>query len=170
MPPNLDTLNAINANPDIKHKAKFVTCDLNNLDSVRGLFQKALDEMGHIDVLVNCAGIQRRSPSLDFLETDWDDVRPRYGPIPVLYFSYSGKITLSFNLRTCCAYLICLPTYSPLLRRFWMSISSPSGSFRKRPVATWFQGGKEERSSTFAPSSRSKAVSRSQRTRRPKAP
>ena len=61
--------------------AKFVTCDLNNLDSVRGLFQKALDAMGgRIDVLVNCAGIQRRSPSLDFLETDWDDVRPRYSP------------------------------------------------------------------------------------------
>jgi hypothetical protein len=35
---------------------------------------------GRIDVLVNCAGIQRRSPSLDFLETDWDDVRARYAP------------------------------------------------------------------------------------------
>lgn len=35
---------------------------------------------GRIDVLVNCAGIQRRSPSLDFLETDWDDVRTRYAP------------------------------------------------------------------------------------------
>ena len=35
---------------------------------------------GRIDILVNCAGIQRRSPSLDFLETDWDDVRTRYSP------------------------------------------------------------------------------------------
>jgi 2-dehydro-3-deoxy-D-gluconate 5-dehydrogenase len=74
---------------------------LNNVDSVRGVFQKALDAMGgRIDVLVNCAGIQRRSPSLDFLETDWDDVRPPYAPRLVLYFSNSGKITLSFNLRT----------------------------------------------------------------------
>lgn len=56
-------------------------CDLNNLNAVKGLFQKALDTMGgRIDVLVNCAGIQRRSPSLDFLETDWDDVRARYAP------------------------------------------------------------------------------------------
>ena len=54
---------------------------MNNLDAVKGLFQRALDAMGgRIDILVNCAGIQRRSPSLDFLETDWDDVRTRYAP------------------------------------------------------------------------------------------
>jgi 2-deoxy-D-gluconate 3-dehydrogenase len=29
---------------------------------------------GQIHILVNCAGIQRRSPSLDFSENDWDDV------------------------------------------------------------------------------------------------
>ena len=29
---------------------------------------------GDIDILVNCAGIQRRSPSEDFPEQDWDDV------------------------------------------------------------------------------------------------
>ncbi|KII87775.1 hypothetical protein PLICRDRAFT_42270 [Plicaturopsis crispa FD-325 SS-3] len=29
---------------------------------------------GNIHVLVNCAGIQRRSPSVDFSENDWDDV------------------------------------------------------------------------------------------------
>ncbi len=58
-----------------------VHCDLSNLDSVRSVFQKALDVMGgRIDVLVNCAGIQRRSPSLDFLETDWDDVCAHYAP------------------------------------------------------------------------------------------
>jgi len=97
-PPNLATVHAIR---DLGATAEFVYCDLNNLDSVRGVFQKALDAMGgRIDVLVNCAGIQRRSPSLDFLETDWDDVRPRYAPRLFFYFSYSGKITLSFNLRT----------------------------------------------------------------------
>lgn len=29
---------------------------------------------GNIHVLVNCAGIQRRSPSVSFPESDWDDV------------------------------------------------------------------------------------------------
>jgi 2-deoxy-D-gluconate 3-dehydrogenase len=83
-PPNLATVHAIR---DLGATAEFVYCDLNNLDSVRGVFQKALDAMGgRIDVLVNCAGIQRRSPSLDFLETDWDDVRPRLRTTPVLLF------------------------------------------------------------------------------------
>ncbi|KAI0000867.1 hypothetical protein BJV77DRAFT_971306 [Russula vinacea] len=71
-PPNLATVDSIR---QLGATAEVVHCDLNNLDSVRGVFQKALDAMGgRIDVLVNCAGIQRRSPSLDFLETDWDDV------------------------------------------------------------------------------------------------
>ena len=66
-----------------------VHCDLNNLDAVKGVFQRALDVMGgRIDVLVNCAGIQRRSPSVDFLETDWDDVRTRYAPHLSFYFTY----------------------------------------------------------------------------------
>ena len=50
-------------------------CDLSDLAAVKGLFQKALDAMGGtIDILVNCAGIQRRSPSVSFSEQDWDDV------------------------------------------------------------------------------------------------
>lgn len=75
MPPNLTTIDAIH---NLGATAHFVHCDLNDLDSVKGVFQKALDVMGgRIDVLVNCAGIQRRSPSLAFSETDWDDVRSR---------------------------------------------------------------------------------------------
>ncbi|KAH9976221.1 hypothetical protein BGW80DRAFT_1168098 [Lactifluus volemus] len=71
-PPNLDTVNAIR---NLNASAKFVYCDLSDLDAVKNVFQKALDAMGgRIDVLVNCAGIQRRSPSLDFSESDWDDV------------------------------------------------------------------------------------------------
>ncbi|KAF8348644.1 hypothetical protein F5887DRAFT_1060183 [Amanita rubescens] len=70
--PDLDTLNAIRA---IGARAEVVFCDLDNLEAVKGLFQKALDVMGgNIHVLVNCAGIQRRSPCLDFLEEDWDKV------------------------------------------------------------------------------------------------
>jgi NAD(P)-dependent dehydrogenase (short-subunit alcohol dehydrogenase family) len=77
-PPNLDTVNAIR---ELGATAEVIHCDLNNLDAVKGVFQRALDVMGgRIDILVNCAGIQRRSPSLDFLETDWDDVRTRYAP------------------------------------------------------------------------------------------
>jgi NAD(P)-dependent dehydrogenase (short-subunit alcohol dehydrogenase family) len=77
-PPNLDTVNAMR---NLNASAKFVYCDLSDLDAVKNVFQKALDVMGgRIDVLVNCAGIQRRSPSLDFSESDWDDVRSHYPP------------------------------------------------------------------------------------------
>ena len=72
MSPNLETYNAILANGGTAH---VVYCDLSDVESVRSLFQKALDVIGgQIHVLVNCAGIQRRSPSVDFSAQDWDDV------------------------------------------------------------------------------------------------
>ncbi|KAG6885738.1 hypothetical protein C0993_010565 [Termitomyces sp. T159_Od127] len=71
-PPNHETLNAIRA---LGAVAQVVYCDLDDMEAVKGLFQMALDVMGgQIHILVNCAGIQRRSPSLHFSESDWDDV------------------------------------------------------------------------------------------------
>lgn len=71
-PPNLETYNAILA---LGVQAKIVHCDLSDIPAVRSLFQSALDAMGgRIHILVNCAGIQRRSPCVDFSEKDWDDV------------------------------------------------------------------------------------------------
>ncbi|KAI0331717.1 NAD-P-binding protein [Cubamyces sp. BRFM 1775] len=70
--PNDATANAIAA---LGRTVKTVECDLADLDAVKGLFQRALDAMdGEIHVLVNCAGIQRRSPAVQFPESDWDDV------------------------------------------------------------------------------------------------
>lgn len=52
-----------------------VYCDLSDIEAVKAIFQKALDVMdGQIHVLVNCAGMQRRAPALQFSEQDWDDV------------------------------------------------------------------------------------------------
>lgn len=70
--PNLQTLNTIRA---FGGTAEAVYCDLDDLVAVKNLFQKALDIMGgQIHILVNCVGVQRRSPSLDFLDEDWDKV------------------------------------------------------------------------------------------------
>jgi len=69
--PNLATFNTIRA---LGVKVEVVYCDLGDLEATKSVFQKALDVMGGIHILVNCAGIQRRSPSLDFAESDWDDV------------------------------------------------------------------------------------------------
>lgn len=74
--PNLETLNSIRA---LGAFAEVVFCDLDDLEAVKQIFQKALDVMnGQIHILLNCAGIQRRSPSVDFSEGDWDDVRRSY--------------------------------------------------------------------------------------------
>ncbi|KAF5356969.1 hypothetical protein D9756_006636 [Leucocoprinus leucothites] len=68
---NKDTYNAIVA---AGGSATIIHCDLEDLDQVRGLFPRALEALGgDIHVLVNCAGIQRRNPSVAFQETDWDD-------------------------------------------------------------------------------------------------
>jgi 2-deoxy-D-gluconate 3-dehydrogenase len=53
-----------------------VVCDLSDMDAVKNVFEEARVLMGgEIHILVNCAGIQRRAPSVDFTEADWDDVR-----------------------------------------------------------------------------------------------
>lgn len=52
---------------------------------------------GDIHVLVNCAGIQRRSPAVQFSERDWDDVR-----VPPLVYPHSVSALLLF-----------LPSFSP---------------------------------------------------------
>ena len=85
--PNLETYNAILA---LGVQVEIVHCDLSDIPAVRSLFQGALDAMGgRIHILVNCAGIQRRSPCVDFSEKDWDDVRlPRLLPLPCLTMSY----------------------------------------------------------------------------------
>ncbi|KAF8627324.1 hypothetical protein AX15_004401 [Amanita polypyramis BW_CC] len=70
--PDLQTLHTIRA---FGANAQVVYCNLEDHEAVKLLFQKALDLMGgHIHILVNCAGIQRRSPSLDFPEEDWNKV------------------------------------------------------------------------------------------------
>ncbi|KAI0034672.1 hypothetical protein K488DRAFT_44942 [Vararia minispora EC-137] len=70
--PNLQPVEALRATGA---KVEYVFCDLADLEAVKGLFQKSLDIMGgSIDILVNCAGIQRRSPAVTFPEKDWDDV------------------------------------------------------------------------------------------------
>ncbi|KIJ53540.1 hypothetical protein M422DRAFT_25401 [Sphaerobolus stellatus SS14] len=56
-----------------------VVCDLGQPEAVKSLFDAALAKMGgQIHVLVNCAGIQRRVPSVDFSEQDWDDAAGRH--------------------------------------------------------------------------------------------
>ncbi|MCI0494193.1 2-dehydro-3-deoxy-D-gluconate 5-dehydrogenase KduD [candidate division KSB1 bacterium] len=59
---------------NLGRRCETVTADLSNKESVDPIINKVLETMGSIDILVNCAGIIRRAPVLEFSEKDWDDV------------------------------------------------------------------------------------------------
>lgn len=55
--------------------ASAIQCDVRERDDLRLAYAQALDNTGgHIDILVNSAGIQRRHSSEVFPEEDWDAV------------------------------------------------------------------------------------------------
>ena len=56
-------------------KATILLADLASHESVSTIVPKALDIVSRIDILVNCAGIQRRHPSQHFPDSDWSEVR-----------------------------------------------------------------------------------------------
>ena len=50
------------------------TCDVTSEPSLQQLLQQALSTFGKVDILVNSAGISKRSPTLDLSEQDWDAI------------------------------------------------------------------------------------------------
>jgi len=57
-------------------KFQHIVCDLRaaSVDDLKGVVAKAVEMFGHVDILINNAGIIRRAPALEFSEADWDDV------------------------------------------------------------------------------------------------
>lgn len=47
---------------------------LNEVEPCRRLIQEAHERMGRLDVLVNCAGMNRRKPLAEVTEDDWDTI------------------------------------------------------------------------------------------------
>jgi 2-deoxy-D-gluconate 3-dehydrogenase len=58
----------------IGRKAIQLKVDLLNFESIDIVAKSAIDEFGKVDILINNAGIIRRTPAIDFPEKDWDDV------------------------------------------------------------------------------------------------
>jgi 2-deoxy-D-gluconate 3-dehydrogenase len=58
----------------IGRKAIQLKVDLSNFESINIVVKSAIDEFGKIDILINNAGIIRRTPAIEFSEKDWDDV------------------------------------------------------------------------------------------------
>jgi len=51
-----------------------VACDVTQRASVEHLLEKAVTTLGRVDILVNCAGMTKRAPTIDFDERDWTDI------------------------------------------------------------------------------------------------
>jgi 2-deoxy-D-gluconate 3-dehydrogenase len=51
-----------------------VQADLIDTKVIPGIIEATLKEYGRLDILINCAGIIRRAPAIEFSEKDWDDV------------------------------------------------------------------------------------------------
>ena len=51
-----------------------IQADLADTKIIPQIVDATLKEYGRIDILINCAGIIRRAPAIEFSEKDWDDV------------------------------------------------------------------------------------------------
>ena len=51
-----------------------IQADLIDTKVIPQIIDTAVKEYGRIDILINCAGIIRRAPAIEFSEKDWDDV------------------------------------------------------------------------------------------------
>ncbi len=59
--------------------------------AVNTVVEKAISSFGKVDILINNAGIIRRTPAIDFSEKDWDDVMLLNSKIPFLLTQAAAK-------------------------------------------------------------------------------
>lgn len=69
---DLDAKKGNEAAQKIGPKASFVKCNVTNPDDCKNLASSVRERFGHIDILVNCAGVIRRKNAVDLEENDWD--------------------------------------------------------------------------------------------------
>lgn len=51
-----------------------IASDVGDRSSLEQLRDQTIAELGQVDILVNCAGRTKRSPTIDFPEEDWDGI------------------------------------------------------------------------------------------------
>jgi NAD(P)-dependent dehydrogenase (short-subunit alcohol dehydrogenase family) len=65
-----DTLKA--TAQELGHNVQTCVCDVAQVQSIRDCAKSTLDKFGRVDTLVNCAGVNRRKPAVQFSEEDYD--------------------------------------------------------------------------------------------------
>ncbi len=51
-----------------------ITSDVSSRESLEKLLQASVEALGKVDILVNSAGRTKRAPTVDFTESDWNDI------------------------------------------------------------------------------------------------
>jgi NAD(P)-dependent dehydrogenase (short-subunit alcohol dehydrogenase family) len=51
-----------------------IACDVTDRASMDRVLDAVLSALGRVDILVNCAGMTKRAPTLDFAESDWSEI------------------------------------------------------------------------------------------------
>ena len=51
-----------------------LACDVSDRSSLEALLAATLKEFGEIDILVDCAGITKRTPTLDVSDSEWNQI------------------------------------------------------------------------------------------------
>jgi 2-deoxy-D-gluconate 3-dehydrogenase len=55
-------------------KFSYFSANLLTIEPIEKIFAEAVKEFGHVDIVVNNAGIIKRNDAVDFTEAEWDDV------------------------------------------------------------------------------------------------
>jgi len=55
-------------------RAARITADVGDRGSLDAALRQAIDVLGHIDILVNCAGITKRTPTVDLTDEEWSSI------------------------------------------------------------------------------------------------
>lgn len=58
----------------LQRKTLALTVDVTNRASIEGLQDAVCSEFGLVDILVNCAGVTKRTPTLDLPEEEWNSI------------------------------------------------------------------------------------------------
>jgi NAD(P)-dependent dehydrogenase (short-subunit alcohol dehydrogenase family) len=72
---HLDAVEAVAAEIEaVGRRTLRVTADVTSRSSLEGLLAQTVDALGQVDVLVNCAGRTRRTPTLEVSEAEWNEI------------------------------------------------------------------------------------------------
>lgn len=100
-PQNTETFDKVSA---LGRKVQIVEADLGDKEQIRGLCKKVTggrEEGGLgevVDIVVNCGGIQRRTPAENFPDEDWEEVRPFPFRLCLSHTSALPMLTTQYHL------------------------------------------------------------------------